>query len=185
LPGSTNGIGTTVAESGGNILFIRGMSLGSTSEPRETGGYSITWKRSGAYTGMVIKRDPGQGCDAIDGFNRNHAVLGTSSHCIATHPSDVAVALTALDATVHLRGPGGTLRVITQFEVPTQQSQLINLNGTGGQDIWWQPVVESGLTEDRFPVRGRGVQLVDPGLLASGTPTPTPNSAPAATPAST
>jgi xanthine dehydrogenase YagS FAD-binding subunit len=53
------------------------------------------------------KRQPGQGCDAIDGFNRNHAILGASPACVATHPSDMCVALVALDATVHLRGGGG------------------------------------------------------------------------------
>jgi len=47
------------------------------------------------------KREPGSGCSAIDGFNRNLAVLGTSDHCIATNPSDMNVALTALEATVH------------------------------------------------------------------------------------
>jgi len=53
------------------------------------------------------KRTPGQGCDAIDGLNRNHAILGASPACVATHPSDMAVALAALDAVVHLSGPGG------------------------------------------------------------------------------
>lgn len=53
------------------------------------------------------KRTPGEGCDAIDGFNRIHAILGASSSCVATHPSDMCVALAALDATVHLRGASG------------------------------------------------------------------------------
>jgi xanthine dehydrogenase YagS FAD-binding subunit len=53
------------------------------------------------------KRQPGQGCDAIDGFNRNHAILGASPACIATHPSDMCVALAALDAKVYLRGADG------------------------------------------------------------------------------
>jgi xanthine dehydrogenase YagS FAD-binding subunit len=53
------------------------------------------------------KRVPGSGCDAIDGFNRYHAILGASDQCIATHPSDMAVALVALDAKVHLAGPAG------------------------------------------------------------------------------
>jgi xanthine dehydrogenase YagS FAD-binding subunit len=53
------------------------------------------------------KRDPGSGCAALDGFHRGHAILGTSAACIATHPSDAAVALVALDAVVHTRGPGG------------------------------------------------------------------------------
>ena len=48
------------------------------------------------------RREPGQGCDAIEGLNRGHAILGASSACIATHPSDMCVALAALDAIVHL-----------------------------------------------------------------------------------
>jgi xanthine dehydrogenase YagS FAD-binding subunit len=53
------------------------------------------------------KRNPGQGCDAIDGFNRMHAILGASPACVATHSSDMAVALTALGAKVHLRSARG------------------------------------------------------------------------------
>ena len=53
------------------------------------------------------KREPGSGCDAVDGFNRMHAILGASASCVATHPSDMCVALAALDATVHLEGAGG------------------------------------------------------------------------------
>ena len=53
------------------------------------------------------KRDPGTGCDALDGFNRMHAILGASTSCVATHPSDMCVALAALDALVHLDGPEG------------------------------------------------------------------------------
>jgi xanthine dehydrogenase YagS FAD-binding subunit len=53
------------------------------------------------------KRTPGSGCSAIDGVNRNHAVLGTSASCIATNPSDMSVALAALDALVHIEGPSG------------------------------------------------------------------------------
>ncbi len=57
------------------------------------------------------KREPGQGCDAIDGFNRMHAILGASPSCVATHPSDMCVALAALDATVHLTGTQGERRL--------------------------------------------------------------------------
>ncbi|MFW2831606.1 FAD binding domain-containing protein [Sphingomonas sp. ID0503] len=53
------------------------------------------------------KRRPGQGCDAIDGFHRMHAILGASDDCIATHPSDMCVPLAALDAIVHLHGRDG------------------------------------------------------------------------------
>jgi xanthine dehydrogenase YagS FAD-binding subunit len=57
------------------------------------------------------KRTPGSGCAALEGFNRIHAVLGGSEHCVATHPSDMAVALVALDAVVHIMGPQGERRV--------------------------------------------------------------------------
>ena len=53
------------------------------------------------------KRLPGSGCDAIGGFNRIHAILGTSSECIATHPSDMCVALAALEAVVNVTGKDG------------------------------------------------------------------------------
>jgi xanthine dehydrogenase YagS FAD-binding subunit len=53
------------------------------------------------------KREPGSGCSAINGLNRINAILGTSDACIATHPSDMCVALAALEATVHVAGPAG------------------------------------------------------------------------------
>ena len=54
------------------------------------------------------KREPGTGCPAIEGVNRLHAILGASASCIATHPSDMCVALAALEATVQVSGPQGT-----------------------------------------------------------------------------
>lgn len=57
------------------------------------------------------KRLPGSGCDAIGGFDRYHAVIGASPSCIATHPSDMCVALAALNATVHVVGAGGERRI--------------------------------------------------------------------------
>ncbi len=53
------------------------------------------------------KREPGSGCAALEGVNRGHAILGTSEQCIATHSSDLAVALVALDAIVQTEGPKG------------------------------------------------------------------------------
>lgn len=53
------------------------------------------------------KRIPGSGCAALEGFNRSHAILGASAKCIATHPSDMCVALAALDAVIRVRGPKG------------------------------------------------------------------------------
>ena len=62
------------------------------------------------------KRQPGSGCSAIDGFNRIHAVLGGSDHCIATHPSDMAVAMMALRATIHISSAKSSRTVpITEF----------------------------------------------------------------------
>lgn len=57
------------------------------------------------------KREPGSGCSAIGGLNRIHAILGASEHCIATHPSDMCVALAALGATVETVGPDGERRI--------------------------------------------------------------------------
>jgi xanthine dehydrogenase YagS FAD-binding subunit len=83
------------------------------------------------------KRVPGSGCDAIGGDNRRQAVLGTSGHCIATHASDVAVALTALDAIIHVTGVHGSRDLpISKFyrlpgdtpaiETALEPSELIN-----------------------------------------------------------
>jgi xanthine dehydrogenase YagS FAD-binding subunit len=57
------------------------------------------------------KRQPGSGCAALEGFNRIHAVLGGSDQCIATHPSDMAVALVALDAIVHIKSAKGERKI--------------------------------------------------------------------------
>ena len=84
-----------MATTGGNLLqrtrcaYFREPSAGSP------GGYGCN------------KRAPGTGCAALDGFNRTHAILGTSDHCIATHPSDMCVAMAALEAVIHVEGPKG------------------------------------------------------------------------------
>jgi xanthine dehydrogenase YagS FAD-binding subunit len=58
------------------------------------------------------KRQPGSGCSALEGFNRMHAILGASEHCIAVHPSDMAVAMTALGAEIETVSPDGSVRTI-------------------------------------------------------------------------
>ena len=72
------------------------------------------------------KRTPGEGCDAVDGFNRIHAILGASPACVATHPSDMCVALAALDAIVHLRGVDGerTLPLTDLHRLPGDRPDL-------------------------------------------------------------
>jgi xanthine dehydrogenase YagS FAD-binding subunit len=75
-----------------------------------TGGNLLQRTRCPYYrdlTSPCNKRIEGSGCAAIEGFNRSNAILGTSEHCIATHASDFAVALVALDARVAIRGPSG------------------------------------------------------------------------------
>jgi xanthine dehydrogenase YagS FAD-binding subunit len=84
-----------MATSGGNLLqrtrcaYFREPSAGTP------GGYGCN------------KRTPGTGCAALDGHNRTHAILGVSDHCIATHPSDMCVAMAALEAVIHVEGPKG------------------------------------------------------------------------------
>ncbi len=75
------------------------------------------------------KRTPGSGCAAIEGNNRINAVLGTSPHCIATHPSDMAVAMTAFDARIHIQGVRGEREVsITEFyKVPGATPHIENV----------------------------------------------------------
>ncbi|MET8010323.1 xanthine dehydrogenase family protein subunit M [Streptomyces sp. NPDC005271] len=63
------------------------------------------------------KREPGTGCPAIQGAHRDLAVLGTSDHCVASHPSDMAVALVALDAVAHVRSPDGASRTVPMAEL--------------------------------------------------------------------
>lgn len=72
------------------------------------------------------KRTPGSGCAAMEGLNAGHAILGTSSHCIATHPSDLAVALVALGATLRTVGPKGsrTFPVEELYRLPGETPHL-------------------------------------------------------------
>lgn len=73
------------------------------------------------------KRVPGSGCAAMDGYNRNHAILGTSEHCIASHPSDMCVALAALDAVVQTQTANGDRRRIPLLDfycIPGDMPQI-------------------------------------------------------------
>ena len=73
------------------------------------------------------KRSPGSGCGAWDGYNRTHAILGGSEHCIATHPSDMAVAITALDAAVLTRNSAGEerrVRIREFYRLPGSTPQI-------------------------------------------------------------
>jgi xanthine dehydrogenase YagS FAD-binding subunit len=82
------------------------------------------------------KRTPGSGCSAIDGVNRNHAILGTSASCIATNPSDMSVALAALGALVHIAGPSSERTVaLTDFHRLPGNTPHIDTNLDAGELI--------------------------------------------------
>jgi xanthine dehydrogenase YagS FAD-binding subunit len=84
-----------MATTGGNLLQRTRCAYFREPAAGQPGGYGCN------------KRTPGTGCAAMDGFNRIHAILGTSEHCIATHPSDMCVAMAALEAVIHVEGPNG------------------------------------------------------------------------------
>jgi xanthine dehydrogenase YagS FAD-binding subunit len=79
------------------------------------------------------KRAPGSGCDAAGGFNRYHAIIGASPACIATHPSDMCVALAALDARIHVAGPDGVraIPMVDFHRLPGERPDLETLLGAG------------------------------------------------------
>ena len=105
-----------MATTGGNLLqrtrcmYFREPSAGTP------GGYGCN------------KRTPGSGCAAMDGFNRMHAVLGTSDKCIATHPSDMCVAMAALEAVIHVEGPKGkrTIPIADFHKLPGDTPHIEN-----------------------------------------------------------
>ena len=79
------------------------------------------------------KRNPGQGCDAAEGFNRIHAILGASPSCVATHPSDMCVALASLGAVVHLRSAQGerTVELTDLHRLPEDHPEIETLLAPG------------------------------------------------------
>jgi xanthine dehydrogenase YagS FAD-binding subunit len=106
-------------------LLSRAVLAGASAQIRNmaTVGGNILQRTRCTYfydhAARCNKRSPGAGCDALEGFNRYHAILGASRECVATHPSDMCVALVALDALVRLRGQGG------EREVPLEAFHLL------------------------------------------------------------
>ncbi|WP_206789051.1 xanthine dehydrogenase family protein subunit M [Amycolatopsis sp. MtRt-6] len=94
-------------------VISQALELSASAQLRNmaTLGGNVMQRTRCAYfrdvTAACNKRTPGAGCAALHGVNRAHAILGTSEHCVATHPSDVAVAFAALEAGVRLLGPDG------------------------------------------------------------------------------
>src|SRR5277367_5921590 len=103
-------------------VLSRALSAGASAQLRNkatTGGNLLQRTRCYYFydvTKPCNKREPGSGCSAIDGFNRIHAVVGASPKCIATHPSDMAVAMLALDAAVQTLSPDGSSRTFAMAD---------------------------------------------------------------------
>lgn len=103
-------------------MLARAVLNGASAQLRNratVGGNLLQRTRCGYFYDSAAacnKRVPGAGCDAMDGFNRAHAILGASDSCIAVHPSDMCVALAALDATVHIEGRDGARRTVPLTE---------------------------------------------------------------------
>jgi xanthine dehydrogenase YagS FAD-binding subunit len=132
-----------VAEAPGVVdrfpMIAQALLLGASPQLRHMasmGGNLLQRVRCSYFRDAVSpcnKREPGTGCSALEGINRGHAILGTSEHCIATHPSDLAVALVALDAIVHTEGPDGerAIPIDDFFLLPGDTPQLEHPLGHG------------------------------------------------------
>jgi xanthine dehydrogenase YagS FAD-binding subunit len=101
-----------------------------------TGGNLLQRTRCRYFTDITKpcnKHTPGSGCPAGEGDHRNLAILGASEHCVATHPSDMAVALAALDAVVRVTGPGGdrTVALVDLHRLPGDHPEADTVLGPG------------------------------------------------------
>jgi xanthine dehydrogenase YagS FAD-binding subunit len=98
-------------------LLAKALNAGASAQIRNmatVGGNMMQRTRCSYFYDNALpcnKREPGSGCGALEGANRMHAIFGTSEKCIAVHPSDMCVALVALDATVVVSGPRGERRI--------------------------------------------------------------------------
>jgi len=138
-------------------VLSRAILAGATQQLRNkatNGGNLCQRTRCFYFTNIdqpCNKREPGSGCGAIEGIARLHGVLGTSSSCIATYPGDMAVALSALDATVEIMGADGAER-----SVPVRDFHLLP-----GDTPWRDNVLETGeiITAVTLPAPVEGKQL--------------------------
>ena len=116
-------------------LLAQALLAGASPQVRNmatVGGNLLQRTRCPYFRDLAVpcnKRTPGAGCSALEGYTRSHAILGTSASCIATHPSDMCVALAALDAIVHTRN-GGRERAIPFGDfhtLPGEQPEVENV----------------------------------------------------------
>jgi xanthine dehydrogenase YagS FAD-binding subunit len=115
-------------------LLSQALNAGASAQIRNmatVGGNMMQRTRCPYFydTAMACnKREPGTGCSALQGYNRMHAIFGASEQCIAVHPSDMCIALAALDASVVIAGPGGERRLpfLNFHRLPGNTPQLDN-----------------------------------------------------------
>ena len=110
-----------MATTGGNLLQRTRCAYFREPSAGMPGGYGCN------------KRTPGTGCAALEGFHRTHAILGISEHCIATHPSDMCVAMAALEAVIHVEGPKGkrTIPIAEFHKLPGDTPHIENALAPG------------------------------------------------------
>ena len=138
-------------------VLARAILAGATQQLRNkatTGGNLCQRTRCYYFTNLdqpCNKREPGSGCGAIGGVAKLHAVLGASEQCIATYPGDMAVAMSALDAQVHIAGAGGASR-----QVPVRAFHCLP-----GDTPWRDNVLEAGeiITAVTLPPPVGGTQI--------------------------
>jgi len=145
-------------------LLSQAILIGASAQLRNmatTGGNLMQRTRCYYfYDGAAAcnKRAPGSGCDALEGSNRIHAILGATRKCVATHPSDMCVALAALDASVNVTGPSGERRVpFTDFHRLPGDTPEIDTNLAHGELITSidLPAASSGLASTYRKIRDR------------------------------
>jgi len=115
-------------------LLAQALNAGASAQLRNMatmGGNMMQRTRCHYFYDTALpcnKREPGTGCGALEGFNRMHAIFGTSNQCIAVHPSDMCIALAALDATVLVTGPKGarTIPFVDFHRLPGDTPQVDN-----------------------------------------------------------
>lgn len=102
------------------------------------------------------KRSPGSGCAALEGFSRMHAILGGSEHCIAVHPSDLCVALLALDAVIHTQGDGTSRALpIAEFHTLPGEHPQVETALTPGELVTSVEVPRRGFSKNSAYVKAR------------------------------
>jgi xanthine dehydrogenase YagS FAD-binding subunit len=115
-------------------LLSQALNAGASAQIRNmatVGGNMMQRTRCPYFYDTALpcnKREPGTGCSALQGYNRMHAIFGASEQCIAVHPSDMCIALAALDASVVIAGPGGERRLpfLSFHRLPGNTPQLDN-----------------------------------------------------------